>query len=199
MGVMQILSSSSSCSMEEVAATGPGVRFFQLYVSWKSPVTENLSTWLSQNAEREDTFKTSLHNANQRMWVRESIPICPDLYKMWYSPTGTLHSLLKMILITKTELQHICMWHHWSCSDTGYRSGPGLLFTLLGPVCDPVVWQFLWQASNVSFVKFFERTGLQGQTHHHAIGASGRGCRLQCNSADGGYTTTWPQRSRPQE
>ncbi len=195
MGIMQILSSSSSCSMEEVAATGPGVRFFQLYVSWKSPVTENLSTWLSQNAEREDTFKTSLHNANQRMWVRESIPICPDLYKMWYSLAGTLHSLLKMILITKTKLQHRCMWHHWSCSDTGYRSCPGLLFTLLGPV----VWQFLWQPSNFSLVKFFERTGLQGQKHHHAIGASGRGCRLQCNSADGGYTTTWPQRSRPQE
>lgn len=28
----QILSSSANCSMEEVAATGPGVRFFQLYV-----------------------------------------------------------------------------------------------------------------------------------------------------------------------
>jgi isopentenyl diphosphate isomerase/L-lactate dehydrogenase-like FMN-dependent dehydrogenase len=31
--VWQILSTTSSCSMEEVAAAAPGVRFFQLYVS----------------------------------------------------------------------------------------------------------------------------------------------------------------------
>jgi hypothetical protein len=41
MRVMQILSSSSNCTMEEVAAAGPGVRFFQLYVSWTSPVIKN--------------------------------------------------------------------------------------------------------------------------------------------------------------
>jgi (S)-2-hydroxy-acid oxidase len=42
MGVMQILSSSSSCSMEEVAATGPGVRFFQLYVYKDRRITTRL-------------------------------------------------------------------------------------------------------------------------------------------------------------
>jgi hypothetical protein len=42
-------------------------------------------------------------------------------------------------------------------------------------------------------------TGLQGQRHHHTIGASGRECRLQCNGADCGYTTSWPQRSRPEK
>ncbi len=110
-----------------------------------------------------------------------------------------LCTLYSKWFITKTKLQHRCMWHHWSCSDTGYRPCAGSLFTLLGPVCDPVVWQFLWQPSNFSLVKFIERTGLQGETHHHTIGASGRGCRLQCNSADGGYTTTWPQRSRPEK
>ena len=30
---MQILSASATCSMEEIAATGPGLRLFQLYVS----------------------------------------------------------------------------------------------------------------------------------------------------------------------
>jgi hypothetical protein len=38
---IMILSSSSNCTMEEVAAAGPGVRFFQLYVSWTSPVIKN--------------------------------------------------------------------------------------------------------------------------------------------------------------
>lgn len=30
---LQILSSSATCTMEEIAETGPGLRFFQLYVS----------------------------------------------------------------------------------------------------------------------------------------------------------------------
>ncbi len=42
-------------------------------------------------------------------------------------------------------------------------------------------------------------TGLQGQRHHHTIGASGRECRLQCNGVDSGYTTSWTQRSRPEK
>jgi hypothetical protein len=118
---------------------------------------------------------------------------------MWYSPTGTLGSLLKMTLITNTKLQHRYMWQCWSCSAAGYRPCPSSLFTLLDPVCDPVLWQFLWQTWIFFWSNSLSLTGLQGQRHHHTIGASGRECWLQCNGVDSGYTTSWTQRSRPEK
>jgi hypothetical protein len=116
----------------------------------------------------------SLDNANQRMWVQVSITICAVLYKMWYSPTGTLGSLLKMTLITNTKCQHRYMWQCWSCSAAGYRPCPSSLFTLLDPTCDPLLWQFLWQTWFIYFwVKFIELnrfTRTETSPHNWCIG-----------------------------
>jgi hypothetical protein len=112
---------------------------------------QELSTICPRCQKMHRGWDTSLDNANQRMWVQVSITICAVLYKMWYSPTGTLGSLLKMTLITNTKLQHRYMWQCWYCSAAGYRPCPSALFTLLDPVCDPVLWQFLWQTWIIFF------------------------------------------------
>lgn len=44
--IFQTLSSWATCSVEEVASTGPGIRFFQLYVSFRRSICV-LSIWLS--------------------------------------------------------------------------------------------------------------------------------------------------------
>ncbi len=79
--------------------------------------------------------------------------------------------------------QHKYMWQCWSCSAAGYRRSPSSLFTLLDPVCDPVLWQFLWQTWIFFWVKFIELnrfTRTETSPHNWCVGQRMQGTVQWC-------------------
>ncbi|CAK9202593.1 unnamed protein product [Sphagnum troendelagicum] len=102
---IMILSSSSSCSMEEVAATGPGVRFFQLYV-YKD---RNITTRLVHRAEDAGYSAIVLTVDTPRLGRREA-----DLKNKFKLPPHVsyknVEGLLNVNNLEKTSDSELAAW-----------------------------------------------------------------------------------------